>query len=337
MACDSAAVNIQELASAVGTDTQADISTASAVYLRIPQINPDLANIALNTENDADDIGKGDEFATTEFKTSKDVTKTLKYYLNSHMMQWCLGFALGKFTSATAGGGTRHTCVVLDPVADGICMPLFSIVEAFRQSGTPAVLDRLLVGCAIEGFQVDLTSGPGRQNAQLSIDIVGSGHTTEPSAITLPAVTAQKRLDATNLTCSINGTNYVSLKSFVSLSFGWKNNIRLPSGYFPGSGSQNGFAVRGRMEFGKREANLRFVARFAENSDEFTKLNALTEGTAVLGIVGAAGNDFNFSLPRVTYKTAVLGNDNGLLTVAVDVQPLKHASNGYITAYGTTA
>lgn len=336
MACDSKAVNIQELASAVGTDIQADIATASTAYLRVPQINPDLANVELKQEDDGADIGKGDEFPTQLIPTNWDVSKTLKYYLNSHMVQWALGFGIGKFTTATAGGGTRHTCVVLDPVADGICMPLFSAVEAFRQDGDPAVLDRLLVGLAIEGFQIDLTSGPGRQNAQLSVDIVGSGRFTDPSGVTLPAVTAQKRLDATNLSCTINGTNYVTAKSFVSLSFAWKNNVRLDTGYFPGSGSQNGGSVRGRMEFGTRQASLRFVVRFAEDSDEITKMEAQTTGSAVFGIVGATGNDFQVTLPKVGYKTSILGNDNGLLTVAVEVTPLKHATNGYITAYATT-
>jgi hypothetical protein len=49
------------------------------------------------------------------------------------------------------------------------------------------------------------------------------------------------------------------------------------SGFFPGSGFQtpgdgSTGAIRGRLEFGNRVGNLRFVARFMNGSDEYTKL-----------------------------------------------------------------
>jgi hypothetical protein len=80
---------------------------------------------------------------------------------------------------------------------------------------------------------------------------------------------------------------YVSNKNIVSLETGWKNNIRMDSGFFPGSGFQTAGdgstgAIRGRLEFGNRQGNLRFVARFESGSSEYTKLKAQTTGTAVI-------------------------------------------------------
>jgi hypothetical protein len=333
MACDPA-VNIQEYASAVGTDPQADIATASAAYLRIPQINPDIAVVEYITEDDAKDIGKGDEFPTTQFKVSKNITAKKTWYLNSHIAKWALGFAVGTPATTTAGGGSRDTITLIDPVADGICLPTFTILEKFREDAGSPPLDRALIGCVINSLQIDINSGPGRQNAQISVDIIGSRETV-PSAIALPAVTAQKALNAATLTFTANSVNYVTLKTFVSLSFKWDNGLR-DTGYYPGSGSEDGFQTRGRMEFGERSASLTFVGRFAEGSLELTKLKAVTEGTAAFGIVGATGNDFNISSPRCAFSSAILGNTNGIVTVQVDVKFLKHSSSGYIAAYATT-
>jgi len=38
--------------------------------MRLKKLNAQLANPKLNTENDAEEYGKGHEFATTTFKTS---------------------------------------------------------------------------------------------------------------------------------------------------------------------------------------------------------------------------------------------------------------------------
>jgi hypothetical protein len=66
-----------------------------------------------------------------------------------------------------------------------------------------------------------------------------------------------------------------------SLETGWKSNIRMDSGFFPGSAFQSAGdgasgAIRGRLEFGNRVGNLKFVARFQNGSDEDTKLEAQT-------------------------------------------------------------
>ena len=49
-----------------------------------------------NTENDAEEYGKGHEFATTTFKTSWDMGGTLEKYLSAEMAAWAMCFGLGK-------------------------------------------------------------------------------------------------------------------------------------------------------------------------------------------------------------------------------------------------
>ena len=61
----------------------------------------------------------------------------------------------------------------------------------------------------------------------------------------------------------------------------------MDAGLFPGSGFQTAGdgstgAIRGRLEFGNRAGNLRFVARFMSRSDEYTNLKAQTSGTVVI-------------------------------------------------------
>ena len=63
----------------------------------------------------------------------------------------------------------------------------------------------------------------------------------------------------------------------------------MDAGFYPGSGFQtagdgSSGAIRGRLEFGNRQGNLKFVARFDSGSSEYTKLKSQTTGTAVLSL-----------------------------------------------------
>ena len=123
---------------------------------------------------------------------------------------------------------------------------------------------------AVESFQISVGSGPGRANSKISVELVGSGKVIDSATgITMPAATTEKLLPSASLTLSINGVDYVTNKNIVSLETGWKNNIRMDAGFFPGSGFQTAGdgstgAIRGRLEFGNRVGNLKFVARFDE-------------------------------------------------------------------------
>ena len=54
------------------------------------------------------------------------------------------------------------------------------------------VLDRMEVGCAVEGWTISIGSGPGRANSKITVEFAGSGKVTEPSAIAMPAATLEK-------------------------------------------------------------------------------------------------------------------------------------------------
>src|SRR3974377_655434 len=153
-----------------------------------------------------------------------------------------------------------------------------------RSAPAPAWSSTGWLGVArVRGGPSTSGSGPGRANSKISVQFAGSGKMTEPSAITMPAATAEKLLPSASLTLTINGVDYVTNKNIVSLETGWKNNIRVDSGFFPGSGFQTAGdgstgAIRGRLEFGNRQGNLRFVARFMNGSDEYTKFKGAAAG-----------------------------------------------------------
>lgn len=330
--------NIREKLIGFGKARQADIATANTVanIWRLNKLNTTIADPRLNTENDAAELGKGHEFATEVFKTSWDVNGQIEKYLSSDFAAWAMGFGLGKASKSGTTPNFIYTCTPFDPVTDGIELPYFSFIEQVRP-GAGVVVDHMAVGCAVEGWTLTVASGPGRANSKLVVDFVGSGKYVEPSGITLPAATVEKLLPSASLACSINGVNYVSNKNIVSLEAGWKNNLRLDAGFFPGSGFQDvgdatSGAIRGRLEVGDREATLQFTARFQNGSTELQKLKDQTEGTAVIGLTYDVNNSLTLTYHRVRFSVVELGETDGLVTVQVTCQPLYHSTNGLLTA-----
>jgi hypothetical protein len=97
------------------------------------------------------------------------------------------------------------------------------------------------------------------------------------------------------------------------------------------SGETSG-AVRGRLEVGDRELGLTLIGRFDKDSDELTKLQSQTEGTAVISLTYDTNNSLSLTYQRVSFSVVELGDTDGIVTVQVTVQPLYHASNGLLTA-----
>jgi hypothetical protein len=331
---------LQEILVAFGRTKQADIATANiqADFWRMSKLNAALANPQLSTENDAEEFGKGHEFATQTFKTSWDVSGSIEKYLGSDIAAWAMAFGLGKVVKSGTSPNFTYTCTPLFPAAgDAGELPFFSFVEQIRPGGG-VVLDRMAVGCAVESWQIAIGSGPGRANSRLTIEFVGAGKLTEPSGITLPATAvAEKLLPSASLTLTINGVDYVTSKNIVSLETGWKNNLRMDAGFYPGSGFQTAGdgasgAIRGRLEFGNRVGNLRFTARFRAGSTEFATLRNQSTGTAVMKLEFDANNSLEITWRKVTFSTVELGETEGLVTVAVECLPMYDAVTGIISA-----
>jgi hypothetical protein len=330
---------LQEVLICFGKQKQTDISTANTAgqMWQLRKLNAQLANPKLNTENDADEYGKGHEFASQSFQTSWDAGSTLEKYLSAEIAAWAMALSLGKVVKSGTAPNFTYTCAPLFPAnGDAAELPYFSFVEQIRP-GAGVVLDRMAVGCAIEGWTISIGSGPGRANSKINVEFVGSGKMTEPSAIVVPAATLEKLLPSASLALSINGVNYVSSKNIVSLETSWKNNILLDAGFFPGSGFQTAGdatsgAIRGRLEFGKRQGTLKFVARFENGSTELTKLKSQTTGTAVISLAYDVNNSLELTWQKVSFSTVEVGETDGIVTVAVECLPMYDATNGIVSA-----
>ncbi|MEN6532173.1 MAG: hypothetical protein ABFD89_00825 [Bryobacteraceae bacterium] len=329
---------MQEILVAVGKNKQSAIGTANtaAEMLHWGKLNASTANPKLNTENDADEYGKGHEWATQNFKTSWDVGGSFEKHASAEFAAWAFGFGLGKVVETGTSPNYVLTCTPLIPSAgDDVELPLFSVVEQMRP-GASAILDRMAVGCAIESVQLAVGHGPGRDNSKLTVEYTGSGKLTEPSTITMPADTAEKLLPSASLTLTINGVDYVANRNILSLETGWKNNIPPDYGFYPGSdfqtsGDGSSGAIRGRMLYGKREGNLKFTAFYEYGSTELALLKAQTTGTAAIGLSYDTNNALTITWQQVAFATAEVAETDGWVTVSVECTPQYHATNGLVT------
>lgn len=329
-------VNVRELLVGFGKGKQTDISTANLVgtIWRLNKLDTTPLNPQYVTEDDAAEAGKGHEFATETFKSHVLVgPHSIEKYISSEWVAWCAAFGLGNVVK-TGTTNLVYTCTPTVPTS-GIELPYFSYVEQARPGGS-AIFDKMFVGCRLKSFLASIQSGPGRSAAKMTAEFVGSGLITEPSAITLPAKTAEKELPGASLALTIIGTDYVALKSVVSLDWGWDNAPREETGFFPGSGTQNGYAVKGRIENGDRIPMLKFVTRVRVGSPEYATLRNLTTGTAVITQTFDANNSYTATFHQIGFKVVELGETNGLMTLSVEASTQFHASNGVLTVVSNT-
>jgi len=329
---------MQEYVNSWGKAKQDDIATANTLagIWRLTKLNA-WAQRKLNTESDADEYGKPHEFQTQSYKTSWDCNGSIEKYLSSEIAAWAFAFGLGKATPST---GT-YTITPLDPVADGLELPYFSFIQALRQ-GASAVADEMMVGCAVNDFNIAVGSGPGRENSKITINFVGSGKLVAPSAITLPAATAEHLLPSAAVALSVIGMDYVALKRIVSLEFGWNNNIALDQAFYPGCGFQDAGdgtsgAIRGRLLVGKRVPHLRYVALVEYGSTEFDKLKGATTGTAVITMTNSAAETFTATFHQVKIMVADHADANGFAAVTVEATPEYKDPDGVLTVQAKTA
>lgn len=319
----SCPANIRETKIAFGLKPQADLTTKNPdpELWSVTKTNSALGLIDLTTEDDSDDIGKGDEFPTTNYPTSASTGVPIEKYASSEFAAWTFLFALGKGTKTVTGAGFTYAAVPSDPAVECINVPPFTWVEQIRPQ-PDSVVDHALVGMVINDFTVNIESGPGRNNCRFSVNCIGTGQVDNPSGSTIPALTPEHMLNATAAAIlTINGIDYKLGGNFISAEFKYTNNLRTDTGYYPGSGSQNGFATRGRMEYNKREFSLTFVARAQKGSIELANLLAQTPGSTTIQIkgaqlgLGAGFHQMEISGPRTLLSSYVTGEAAGIVTV----------------------
>ncbi len=324
--------NLRELLIGFGKAKQADIATPNVLagIWRLNKINRTLANARFITENDAEELGKGHEFPAALYKSHiESGPHTLEKYLSSEFAAWMWAFGLGKVVKTGAGPYT-YTCTPLSPPTDGDELPYFSYLEQMRP-GASDVFDYMLVGCAVRSLRIELASGPGRANARGIVEFSHSGKKTEPSGITLPAATAEHLLNAYSLACTINGVDYITAKDFVSCVMGWDNAFRDATDFYPGSGQQNGYQIKGRLELGDRVPSFQFTVRYKNGSTELAKVRDLTTGTAVIGLTLDADNSMEVTWQKMGFSVAELGEADGIVTVQVTGLPMYDDTNGIVS------
>ena len=333
--------NIRDTQFAISYKKQAAIATPnpSGDYWRVTKVNQDLANVSFGTEP-IDEVGSGTDWITGISKTAKDVSFPIEKILSSQFAAWAFGMAMGKVSKSGSSSPFTYTITPIVPGTDCLNLPVFTALEKVPHCGGGAdTVFRALAGCAINELTLTLEKGPQRSSARLSASVVGTGWTDEATSITMPStVLVESRLPAASMTFAINGqTDLVSAGLISSITWTYSNNARTDDGYFPGSGVQDGFAIRGRMEMGEqRSIGLSFTARAKAGTPELASIKALTEGTAVIGLQGdlISGADYHslgITMHRLVYSAVELPPENGLVGVRVTSQPMLHASNGICT------
>lgn len=320
--------NIQELQVAISKTAQTAIDTASTDLIRFNTTSDDIGDVEPIVEDDADEIGKGHEFAEESFLTSYKVSKRIQCYTSSEALSIAAAFGLGS--------GNAGTYTPIDPLTNvnEIELPWMTVVEGIRKGGTAPVLNRALLGMVMDQFTMTLGKGPGRANSRIDMRMVGTGKIDQNTSEVIPPKTPTHLLSAASLSCTINGVDYVTARTFESFSFEWQNNVR--DGYYPGSGFQTtGDAtsgqIQGRMEYGKRKLTTFFMARFQAGSTELNTLTAQTAGTMVIGLTGAPGHNATITAHQTRFKTTKIDNTDGIVTVRVDISAQYEQTQGLVT------
>ena len=248
----------------------------------------------------------------------------------------CAAFALGKVTPAAVTGGAGYVIVPWDQNLDCLRDMPTATWLAYLASCSETVVDYALIGVACEEFTVALNMGPGLDNATISSTWVGTGRFAHPAGITIPPFATEHSLRAGGSSIVVMGVDYVANHKFMTCNWGYKNNIKLDQGFYPGSGSQNNASVRGRMRRGVPAITFNYTAEFEHDSNELDFYLNQTEGAAVLKVegqvigAGPAKHMFNINMPRVMFSAAVVGENDNTLTIAMEVAVLQHPGTGEV-------
>jgi len=337
---------LQELRFAVGFKQQTDLVTplVAADMVSLRQTNSELIQAQPINEDDSADYGKG-VYATQTFPSHWQAAGPWNGRLSAEALAIITGFALGKYTSkaATTGvGGFLYTYA--EPIfsTDGIALPSTTMATQIRTGGS-AITDKAIVGVACEEFGLTFRLGPGRDNAGFTSQWTGTGQNVKPSAIVMPTIYDENTMNAGGITeLTLLGFDYLANKRFVSMDFKWKNNIRT-SGFFPGSGSQGGYQIQGRLRRGVPTITLTAVVECDSGSSEEDALLAQTTGTGVIHVTGAqvgAGPEFfgwKVTFHKLSVKSSPISDSDGIASYQLEYFLLQDSSLGVMTIEAITS
>lgn len=324
------ATRLQSILFGLGSAKQTNISTISPTFQRMRQLSTDVPTLVYGTETDKDEIGKGNEYISQVFPTAYGFSHSIDKYSSAEFTAWAWGYALGGVTLASS----LYTILPKDPAAvNGLELPYFSVVAQLAEGGGMAI-DEAYLGCQVEEVSTTFHYGPGRASSKTNVTILGSGKSTIPSGVTLPATLTEYNLLSQSMTITINGIDYVAgtpgAKTILMGSLGWKNNLLAGLMYFPGSGTVNSASVGGRIFYGSRVPMLNFSAFLQADSTEYAKLIAQITGTASLKLQYDATHYVQWDFPSVSYSGVTRGQEEGIVSVNVEVAPKYDAATSKV-------
>jgi hypothetical protein len=124
-----------------------------------------------------------------------------------------------------------------------------------------------------------------------------------------------------SMAATINGIDYVANKTLLSGTIGWKNNLLLNAGFFPGSGVVNSAAVRGRIEYGPRVPTVQFTARLLKTSNEYANLIAQNNNPVTITFTFDATHFITFTFTNAVINAVDRGETDGIVDVVVTILP----------------
>jgi hypothetical protein len=320
---------------------QVDLATAITAtnsFWLLAEYGGNAPNFNINTEDDTAAIGRGTHFATNNYVVSQTSAYSLRVLGSSQMLAFAAVFGLGKSVKTTpASGAFQYVATPLNPCTDSLQLPACSVV-----SQACTAIDELLPGMCVGGFSLSVTNTPSRQGVQLSVDLIGTGARTLPSAVTLPSsVLNEKILTSGGLTFTFLGVTYTAGdRNFESLEFSWNNNAE--PGYVGGGlDATSGAAIAGRIFQNKPTLSLSFTILVEAGGTEEAKLMAQTEGTATITLQGGliTGSTYNscvISLPRVRFAAKPRGRVGNFQSYQCTATILYHSTNGALSITAIT-
>jgi len=337
---------IQEVRQAIGFKQQSNLTTPllAADMVSLRQTNTELVQARPINEDDQNDLGKG-VYVTNTFPSHWEAGGPWNGRQTSQALAIISAFGIGIRTSKTATVATGGFVYVFDePVfaTAGLDLPVTTMAVQIRTGGS-AITDKAIAGLACEEFGINYRLGPGRDNATFTSQWLGTGTNDKPSTITIPTIYDEASLNAGGITAlTICGFNYLTNKRFANVDFRWKNNIRDNSSYFPGSGSQDGYQLRGRMRRGTPTITLTATVECDSGSSEEDYLLAQTEGTGVITCEGAVidggpeKHQYEITFHRLSMKATPIGESDGIAAYNIEYFVMEHPSNGVLTIEAIT-
>lgn len=333
---------IQEVRTAIGFKQQSALTVplAAGDMVSLKQTNTELIQAKPINEDDALDLGKG-VYTTQTFPSHFEGGGPWNGRQTSEALGILAGFGMGVLTSKTstvAAGGFVY--VFHEPIlaTAGLNLPLNTMAVQIRTGGA-SITDKAIVGVACEEWGINYRQGPGRDNATFTSQWLGTGQNVKPSTITIPAAYVEHALNAGGISAlTFIGFDYLANKRFVNFDFKWKNQIRDQSSYFPGSGSQGGYQLRGRMRRGAPLLTLTAQVECDSGSSEEDLLLAQTTGTGQItchgALVAGTGPEFHgidIVFHKISVKATPIADADGIATYQMEYFILQDPSTGVMT------